>query len=375
MQKLNTIKKKVGNRMIPTGRSLLSVVLVSLITSSLFAQIPPGYYEEATGLYGTDLQQALHDIIDGHSGVNYTQLWGLFEETDQKPNGYVWDIYSDIPGGTPPYQYIFFSDQCGNYSQEGDCYNREHSFPKSWFGGTVYPMYSDLFHIYPTDGYVNSQRGNYPYGDVGNASWTSLNGSKVGNNSSTGYSGTVFEPIDAYKGDLARTYFYMATRYFEEDGNWPGSPMVDGAQPKPWALELLRQWHLDDPVSTKEIDRNNAVFEIQENRNPFIDHPEYVDMIWFYTAIVEPNKGLRTSISVYPNPVSERLTIELKKVPDPNDMQITVSDIAGSLLKIRMTESGDHRYISTNSWSRGLYFLILKNTTTGETASFKIMKH
>ena len=121
-------------------------------------------------------------------------------------------MYSDIPNGTPPYTFTFGSDKCGSYAKEGDCYNREHSFPASWFSD-AYPMYADLFHLYPTDGYVNSMHSNYPFGDVATPSWTSANGCLLGASSDAGYSGTVFEPIDEYKGDIARSYLYMITCY------------------------------------------------------------------------------------------------------------------------------------------------------------------
>lgn len=336
-------------------------------------QIPSGYYENAAGLNGTMLQEALHDIIDDHTSVTYGELWVLFELTDQKPNGKVWDIYSDIPGGTPPYQYTFITDQCGNYTQEGDCYNREHSFPKSWFGGEMYPMYSDLFHIYPTDGWVNNKRGNHPYGEVGNASWISLNGSKLGNCIFPGYSGTVFEPIDEYKGDLARSYFYMATRYFEEDNTWPGSDMFNGSQPKAWALELLWDWHVTDPVSSKETDRNNAVYEIQGNRNPFIDHPEYVESIWFYTEIHD-NPGFLSSVSVYPNPVSDMLNVRLHEKADITEIRVCLTNIAGHPVKTNIMENDRQIAINTSLLHKGVYFLSISNTVSGMTRSFKIIK-
>jgi endonuclease I len=253
-----------------------------------YSQIPPGYYDPAAGLSGTALQSALHNIIDNHTVRSYNQLWTDMQVTDDKPNGKVWDIYSDIPGGTPPYEYSFGSDQCGTYSQEGDCYNREHTFPKSWFGGEVSPMYSDLFQVMPADGYVNSQRSNYPYGEVGSYTWISQNGCKLGSCIYPGYNGTVFEPIDEYKGDVARNYFYMATRYYGEDGSWPGSDMVDGSQLKEWAKNMLLEWSNNDPVSQKEIDRNNAIYNLQDNRNPFIDHPEYIGLIWGDGLAEEP---------------------------------------------------------------------------------------
>jgi len=260
------------------GERILLVFAILVFSFQGLAQ-PAGYYDSADGLSGTELQQALHDIIDNHTSQTYTYLWTAFQSTDKKDNGYVWDMYSDIPGGSPVYNYTFVTDQCGSYGIEGDCYNREHSFPKSWFNDAS-PMYTDLFHLYPTDGYVNGRRNNYPYGETDHPTWSSSNGSKLGPCDYPGYSGTVFEPIDNYKGDLARTYFYMATRYYGEDAAWPGSDMVDGSQPKEWALTLLMEWHTNDPVSTKELDRNDAVFAIQKNRNPYIDHPEYVDLVW-----------------------------------------------------------------------------------------------
>jgi endonuclease I len=252
----------------------------TLSITSLWAQIPNGYYNDASGQTGTVLHQSLSEIIDNHNDVSYSSLWTHYQTTDVKPNGKVWDMYSHVPDGEQPYEFTFVSDQCGNYSGEGSCYNREHSWPKSWFGGQIAPMNSDMFHVVPSDGYVNGQRGNLPYGEVSNPTWTSLNGSKKGPNTYPGYSGTVFEPIDDYKGDFARNYFYMSTRYLNEDSSWPGSDMVDGAQLEEWALNMMMDWHATDPVSQKELDRNNAIHDIQLNRNPFIDHPEYADLIW-----------------------------------------------------------------------------------------------
>ncbi len=273
------------------------------------AQIPANYYNSATGLSGTPLRAALHDIIDGHSSKSYSSLLTYYQTTDKKPNNTVWDMYSDVPNGTPPYTFTF-SQNCGNYSVEGDCWNREHSWPQSWFNSSS-PMVSDLFHVYPTDGKVNGWRSNFPYGEVSNPTITTLNGGKLGPCSFPGYTGTAFEPINEYKGDFARTYFYMSTRYYTEDSGWQTNDMITGANLKPWAIELLKKWHQQDPVSAKEIARNNAVYGIQGNRNPFIDHPEYVCMIWAggtYCSIVpsitnilktpnNPGVGVATYIS------------------------------------------------------------------------------
>ena len=258
---------------------LFRKIFLLLFVCILSADIPDGYYDAAEGLFGIELRSALHDIIDNHSSQSNSSLWTHFQSTDVKTNGKVWDMYSDIPGGTPPYEFTFVIDQCGNYSQEGDCYNREHSWPSSWFNDN-YPMKTDIFQIYPTDGYVNNRRANYPFGEVGTSSWISENGSTVGNCSYPECNGTVFEPIDEYKGDFSRTYFYMSTRYFGEDTGWDENEMVDGAELKPWAIDMLLEWHESDPVSEKELNRNEAVYEIQGNRNPYIDHPEFSQRVW-----------------------------------------------------------------------------------------------
>ena len=338
-------------------KKLLLFALLPLFTTTM-AQPPAGYYNSANGLSGTALQAALHNIIDNHTVVSYSSLHQHFQSTDDKPNGTVWDMYSDIPGGTPPYVYNFTSgDQCGNYSGEGDCYNREHSWPKSWFND-MSPMYSDLFHLYPTDGYVNGKRSNYPYGTVGNASWTSENGSKLGTCNYPGYSGVVFEPIDEYKGDFARTYFYMSTRYYNEDSGWPGSAMVTGSQLKPWALEMMKEWNLTDPVSQKETDRNNAVYQIQHNRNPFIDHPEYVSLIWGGTTATE-NIAYNTNITVYPVPAVNYCILDHHGVYNQQNLSLSIIDIAGRTYSANYTSSDGNLKVNTSTLAHGFYMILI----------------
>ncbi|MBW3695988.1 endonuclease I [Vibrio sp. T187] len=251
------------------------------------------YYKDAEGKTGFALKTALHQIIDGHNNQGYSAIWTLVKDADldayYETDGSILDMYSENPAGSDAIQFVKVTDQCGNYSKEGDCYNREHSFPKSWFGGKIEPMNSDGHHLFATDGYVNSKRSNWPFGEVATATYTSSNGSKVGEAAtSLGYSGTVFEPIDEFKGDFARAYFYMATRYESEIANWEGNStssdaVLDGTNTtvfEPWLLSMLKRWHSQDPVSQKELDRNQAVQDFQGNRNPFIDHPEFVSQIW-----------------------------------------------------------------------------------------------
>ncbi len=263
---------------------------ISVSETNSATNLPAGYYTSATGT-GTTLLNNLHNLIDNHTVRSYTQLWTDFQTTDTKPNGKVWDMYSDKTCDTDPYEFTFSTNQCGTYNSEADCYNREHSFPKSWWGGTEDDQYTDLFHLVPTDGYVNAGRSNYEFGEVSSGT-TYGNGSKVGANTYSGSSGaTAFEPIDEYKGDFARSYFYMATRYSDLINSWTTSPMIDGdvndadgSTFEEWALNMLVAWHNADPVSQKERNRNDAVYGIQGNRNPFIDHPEWVSSIWANAA-------------------------------------------------------------------------------------------
>lgn len=286
------------------------------------AQAPADYYDNAEGKTGYTLKTTLHGIIKSHSTLSYGTLWNAFEETDLKPGtNKIWDMYSDC-------DLIFGNNQCGNYRKECDCYNREHSFPKSWFNEAS-PMYTDLFHLYPTDGYVNGRRSNYPYGNVGSAKYTSSNGSKLGNcNDCSGYTGTVFEPIDEYKGDLARTYFYMVTCYEDKVSGW-SSDMLNGTKNQAfsdWAKNVLIQWHRQDPVSEKEISRNNAVYQWQGNRNPFIDHPEFADKIWgddahsIESQEINDGKVDFSDVSVYP--VAEIISVSGVRLTQVNSAEI-----------------------------------------------------
>jgi endonuclease I len=265
---------------------LLSLLLFLPI---LNAQIPAGYYATAEGLEGYVLKTALHNIIDNHTVHTYDQLYGGYVTTDTdhyfENDGTVLDVYSENPAGTDPYNWTHGNNQCGNYSNEGDCYNREHIFPQGFFNEAS-PMKSDIHHVLPTDGKVNGMRGNLPFGEVGSVDWTSLNGSKRGTCNWPGYTGTVFEPIDEFKGDIARCLLYFVTRYEDQlsgfDPSDPNNPL-DGSSNQSfedWHIAMLISWHLQDPVNQREIDRNDAAYDYQNNRNPYIDHPEWVECIW-----------------------------------------------------------------------------------------------
>ena len=258
-------------------RTLLSLVL-TLALGVVWAQGPNGsanYYQGADGLKGKALKTKLSSIISsGVTVISYKGLYDAYKKTDTRSDGYVRDWYSNITN------YRHGIDNKGNYSKEGDMYNREHSVPQSWFGdGNIK---SDIVHVLPTDGYVNNRRGNLPLGEVNNATYQSANGySKLGSCRTSGYSGTVFEPNDEIKGDMARIYFYMITRYEGSCGSW-GNSVFTSQYPglTQWTLDMMMRWSKDDPVDDREVERNNAVYETQHNRNPFVDYPGLEEYTW-----------------------------------------------------------------------------------------------
>lgn len=218
----------------------------------------------------------LHNkLASDHLELSFASLYSHYETSDGSRDGCngIFDFYSSRCWAP--------EEACGNYTREGDCFNREHSWPKSWWGGGEGPdQHHDIISVIPADGYVNNQRGQLPLGEITNARYTSTNGSNVGDCASLGVatSQRCFEPADELKGDLARIYFYMAVRYEGELGccNELG---VDNSDIKQWQENQLRIWHEQDPVDTWERERNERVFGLQRNRNPFVDYPSYVDRI------------------------------------------------------------------------------------------------
>ncbi len=257
-----------------------------LVGLTAMADIPSGFYTNANGKSDEALMTALEGIIYTHTQLGYNELWDCYPTTDMGSDGYYIDMYSTC-------KYNHSSYHVGTASYVGQGLNREHSFPKSWFGGEVYPMYTDLMMIIPTDGYVNQRRSNYPYGVCnGSDAVTYVNEElgvtmlgKLGKSTYNGYTDKVFEPDDEYKGDFARIYFYMVTCYKSDVSNWPGCDQLDYLDNQykafsDWSMQMLMEWHRADPVSQKELIRNEGVYEKQGNRNPFVDHPELAEHIW-----------------------------------------------------------------------------------------------
>ena len=316
--------------------------ILALISSISYGQIPAGYYNTATGS-GYTLKTQLSNIIDNHNDQGYNAIDGFMSSYDldnyyETGSNTILDIYSENPTSNDPYTFTPGNDECGNYSQEGDCYNKEHVIPQSVFSSNT-PMQSDAHQLLPTDGRVNGFRGNYPFGRVNDNNLASQsgisnptqNGSKLGANLnsgySAGYSGTVFEPIDEFKGDIARIYFYFITRYENQVSNWGSFAMFDGSSDQVLQttfLSILLEWHSNDSVSQKEIDRNNNIYyNHQNNRNPFVDHPEYVSMIW--NPVTDTEAPTAATNLIASNPTTN--SIDLSWTAGTDNIAVTSYDI------------------------------------------------
>ena len=247
------------------------------------------YYKYAHGRKGADLKTAMYRIIKEPNVVTYGNGLKMgYVKTDTRPDGYLRDFYSNITN------YVPGSDMAaGEY--EGFNYNREHTVCQSWFQSQS-PMYSDIVMVIPTDGYVNSRRNNNPFGEVTSKAdniKTSANGYSKWGAPREGLGQpvevtTVFEPNDEVKGDIARIYFYMATCYQDRattftngTGQYVFNAEGTAYQPlQPWVLSMMMRWSEIDPVDSIEQARNDSVFVVQGNRNPFVDYPGLEDYVW-----------------------------------------------------------------------------------------------
>ncbi len=333
-------------------KNTLLIFTSLLVFTTLQAQIPNGYYDPSSGKQGTALRIALTDIIDNNSTLDYGDIYGYFSQTDQTSDQHVWDMYSFVFGSSQNYEYSYGIHECDaglNYNSEGDCFNKEHIWPQSYFN-QGYPMRSDLHMVYPTDGWVNNKRSNLPFGNVNNSSWVSSNGSQKGSSLDyPGYSGEVFEPIDSFKGDIARAMLYTCVRYFDQGSGWTDWEMADGAQLNSSALSVLRAWHDMDPVSAKEISRNNAVYNIQGNRNPFVDYPDFVECIWGSQCKPYSVKSLSETLALHVS----NTTIKVENVAHVDDF--IVYDMLGN----ELINNKHVKQVSIENLRAGMYIVEL----------------
>ena len=337
-------------------RRNLLLVLAVMAALTAWADIPAGYYTNANGKSDEQLMAALEGIIYTHTQLDYNELWDCYVTTDMGNDGYYIDMYSTC-------KYNHSSYHVGTASYVGQGLNREHSFPKSWFGGEIYPMYTDLMMIIPTDGFVNQRRSNYPYGVCnGTDAVTYTNEElgvtmlgKLGKSTYNGYSAKVFEPDDEYKGDFARIYFYMVTCYKSDVANWPGCDQLDYLDNNykafsNWSIQMLMEWHRADPVSPKELKRNEGVYVKQGNRNPYVDHPELAEYIWG-----TKQHSTWTDGGDIPQPIVKEVPVMLsadETAVEPNAFRAdwtSGGDVSSYPLKVtRQSESGATLLMSEN---------------------------
>jgi len=255
-----------------TLRAFATIAMLCACAHFAMAGYPENYYSATAGKKKAELKVALHDIIRTASVLNYGsgagKTWSGFYYTDRTEDNYCIDRYSSE------------RRQFGSATGAISGMNIEHSFAKSWWGGSQVQAYKDLFNLMPSDQKANSAKSNYAMGEVTKASYT--NGSiKVGKGNKI--SNSIWEPEDKWKGDFARAYMYMVTCYSDLTWTSNGLDQLENNQwPtfNDWTMEMVLRWSREDPVDDIEIARNEAVYEIQGNRNPFVDFPNLHEYVW-----------------------------------------------------------------------------------------------
>lgn len=317
----------------------------------------PCRYEGLEGYSSTELLQRLHTAIAEHKKLNKSETRGDRAKIDVREDGTIWDIYSSCTFDLADYDPGCPDTDPNCHADVAECtyYNREHGLPKSWWGSSQEePMFTDLHHIFATDMAANSKRSSHVYDEVAKATWSNELGSKLGTGRTWGV--TAFEPVNEYKGDIARTYFYMVTCYLDKNFRVKG----DGyryftynnstAGFTPSALSLLLKWHRQDPVSEREITRNEKVAKKQGNRNPFVDDPNLAEYIWGtmkgkgYECNGEVEKPDSTVVDGSITCVEARsLALALAKGSQSSDEYIVVGYVTSA-------QSYDNSYHSQSYW-------------------------
>jgi endonuclease I len=360
--------------------TILMVAQKKSETTNVTLAIPVGYYNTATG-NGYVLKSQLASIIsNNYNDRGYGGLYTTYLTSDKdfyyENNGTMLDMYTENPTGTEcEFTYGVGQDDGTLGNNECERYNREHTIPQSYFGNGVQPMFSDAHFVIPSDKFVNAQRGDFPFGKVNGLGTPYTNGSKRGPNLNSGYSagfsGIVFEPIDEFKGDIARMFLYFATRYesnlvaFYASSNSLSKVMFDGTSDKSFStpfLNILLTWNILDPVSQREIDRNNAIFARQNNRNPYIDNNTYVARVWGQ-PLSNTTFDLLNNVSIYPNPSSSDINISTNVVLD----QIEIITINGQLVQQIKKPSFENNSYTITNLPKGFYFVKLSSETNSIT--------
>ena len=322
---------------------ILLLFAFCLLVSEVTAQIPTGYYDGTEGLYGDQLKAVLHDIIDGHDEPSYNDLRDyILPESDEDPQN------SD----NVILLYTGRSQAKSTFGGGINEWNREHVWAKSHgdFGNNP-PCGTDAHMIRPTDASVNADRGNKDFDEGGQQHWEA-----------TGcyFTEYTWEPRDDVKGDVARMILYMDVRY-EGDNGELDLIVVDAVNTSPapehGKLGTLLDWHEQDPPDAFEINRNNVVYSYQQNRNPFIDHPDFVYDIWGESAGIDDNINM-LQVNIYPNPVVNTLHIDIE-YSDSYQIEVQIyNSIGKKVLRDHIPAAGELT-IDCHDLPSGVYFLRL----------------
>lgn len=340
-------------------KKFFTIILI-MASFLCYAQIPDGYYDSAEGLQGEDLKAALHQIINNHKDYPYTSsstdTWDILKESDRDPDNSdnVILIYTgwSVEAGLPGEEYDY-----GNGWSREHVWAKSHGFPDEW-----QDAYRDAHHLRPCDISVNSSRGTKDFDDGGDLHHEATDCRSTS---------TTWEPRDAVKGDVARMMFYMATRYEGDASGDPDLELVDYTgtstdTPFFGKLSTLIRWNEEDPVDDFERNRNEVVYSYQNNRNPFVDHPEFVN------AIYDPQNttnitdvGTNEKIKIYPNPANEHLTVEA-----PEHYTVEIYSTVGELMLTTTQKQIDVSHLES-----GVYFIVIKNEDGQTAKSDKILKN
>lgn len=327
-----------------------ALVLAFIHGGFSLSQIPPGYYDEAMGLTGNELRQALHGIIDDHIEYSYDQIKSILQETDEDPDN----------SNNVILLYTGRSQAKSTFGGGPDDWNREHVWAKSHGGfGNTPPCGTDVHHIRPTDASVNSDRGNKDF-DNGGQQHPEATGCYF-----TEYT---WEPRDEVKGDVARMILYMDVRYEGGSGE-PDLTAVDAINTSPYPehgrLSAMLEWHTSDPPDAFEMDRNNVIYSYQQNRNPFIDHPEFVEYIWNPPSATGDHTAA-SRIIIYPVPANDRVSIS--GLTDFNCRSLQLFSLTGVEVFNKNVSAHEERIIlNLSGIPNGIYFCLIR----GESGSWR----
>jgi len=339
-------------------KTFYPISLFLLFTLSVSAAIPAGYYSNMDGKTTVDLKTAAFLDIKTHISLKYDDMWTYFPQTDFLPANptEIWDMYSN--------NIVLFTAHSS--------IDKEHCVPNSWWGGPTVDneyAYGDLMNLFPSNNSINRSKGNNPLSEVGATTPAGNNGvSKSGSSITEGYTGSGFEPADEYKGDFARTYFYMATCY-QNYTSWLSDTtgeyqITGGVYPsfQPWAIPLLLKWVRMDPVSEKEQIRNETVYRLQNNRNPFVDFPQLAEYIWgnkkdsvfHLKAATGYDTPVARKLSISPNPAKDQIQLNFEE--NAGAFHYTIYSMTGSIVQSGNTDSP---VITVSGLTSGVYSCVV----------------